>query len=142
MTWIVLVNSSLCRIYFFDRREHKITPIKEIAHPENRNKASDYFTSDKPGHYQSSSTAHGSYEPHTDPKETGIQRFAIEVANELDHARTQNAYKRIVLISPPHMLGLLHEHMNKHVKQLITNEINKDILHLSDHELLSFLKDQ
>jgi protein required for attachment to host cells len=48
----------------------------------------------------------------------------------------------IVLISPPHMLDLLHEHMNKHVKQLITNEINKDILHLSDHKLLSFLKDQ
>lgn len=142
MTWIVLANSSLCRIYLFDQRENKVTLVKEIAHPENRNKASEYFTSDKPGHYKSSSTAHGSYEQHTDPKETGIQRFATEIAHELDHARTQNAYKQLILISPPHMLGLLHEHMSKHVKQLIMNEINKDVVHLTDHELLSFLKEQ
>lgn len=142
MTWIVVTNSNRCRFYLFDSHKKILTFLKELSHPENRHKSGDYFTSDKPGRYHSASTARGSYEPRTDPKESGVQHFSHEIANDLDHARTRNEYEKLILIAPPHMMGLLLEQCNKHVKQLIINEIKKDIVHYTDHELLTFLKDQ
>jgi len=35
---------------------------------------------------------------------------------------------------------LLFQHINKLVKKLVTHNIEKDLMHLPDHELLSFLK--
>lgn len=141
MTWIVSANSNLCRIYSFEPHEKKITLLKTLSHPENREKSGDYFTSDRPGHYQSG-TAHGSYQPHTDPKENGIQHFSREIADTLDHSRAKNEYTKLILIAEPRMMGLLLEHCKKHVKELIVNQIHKDIVHYTDHELLTFLKDQ
>ncbi len=142
MTWIVSANSNLCRIYLFEPHQKKITLLKELSHPENRQKSGDYFTSDKPGHYHSGANARGAYQPHSDPKESSINDFSREIAHELEHARTTNEYKKLILIAEPHMMGLLLEHCNKHVKELIVNEIHKDIVHYTDHELLTFLKDQ
>lgn len=142
MTWIVLANSNLCRIYSFEPHQKKITLLKELSHPENRHKSSDYFTSDKPGHYQTGSMAHGAYQPHTNPKESGINDFSREIAQGLEHARATNEYKKLILIAEPHMMGLLLEHCGKHVQELIVNKIHKDIVHYTDHELLTFLKDQ
>lgn len=141
MTWIVSTNSNLCRIYLFNPHEKKVTLLKELSHPENRQKSGEYLTSDKPGHYQSG-TAHGSYEPHTDPKENGIQHFSREIAEILNHARAKNEYTKLILIADPRMMGKLLENCDKHVKELIVNEIHKDIVHYTDHELLTFLKDQ
>lgn len=141
MTWIVSTNSNLCRIYSFEPNQKKLTLLKTLSHPENRHKSGDYFTSDKPGHYQSG-TAHGSYEPHTDPKKNGIQHFAREITETLNQARTKNEYTKLILIAEPHMMGILLENCDKHIKELIVNEIHKDIVHYTDHELLTFLKDQ
>lgn len=141
MTWIVSTNSNLCRIYIFEPHEKKITLLKELSHPENRQKSSEYLTSDKPGHYQSG-TAHGSYEPHTDPKENGIQQLSREIAETLNHARAKNEYKKLILIADPRMIGKVLEKCDKHVRELIVNEIHKDIVHYTDHELLTFLKDR
>ncbi len=140
MTWIVSTNSNLCRIYLFEPHEKKVTLLKELSHPENRQKSSD-LTSDRSGRYQAGA-AHGSYQPHMDPKESAINDFAREIAQTLEHERSINAYAKLILIAGPHMMGLLLEHCNRHVKELIVNEIHKDIVHYTDHELLTFLKDQ
>lgn len=38
------------------------------------------------------------------------------------------------------MNGLLFQHINNNVKNLVTHNFEKDLLHLADHELLDFLK--
>ena len=139
MTWIVLTNTNNCRIYSLDQERKTVTLLNELNHPENRKKTSEYFTSDKPGSYQGSGMARGTYAHHTVPKATGIRHFAIEISQALDQGRTQNAYKKLILIAPPQMLGLLHDQCNKHVKQIITQEISKDLVHYKDHELLQFI---
>ena len=141
MTWIVAANTNKCCIYHFDKNPKTVSLLKEINHSENRLKKSDYLTSDKPGRYQTDGSAGGTYSPHTDPKAAEVDSFAREIAHELNHGRNVQAYKNLIIITPSHMNGLLHQHLDKHVNELIISEIQKDVMTLSHHELLAFLEE-
>lgn len=140
MIWIITANSNTCRFYHFDKHEATIDLLKELSHPVNKLKKSEYLTSDKPGHYGTNRAGSGSYAPHTDPKEAEIDSFAREIAQELNHSRTTNAYNHLIIVTAPHMNGLISKHLDKHVKELVTKEIQKDVMSLAQHELLSFLE--
>jgi len=138
MTWILTTNTNDCRIYQYEENSKKLTLLKEINHPHNREKASEYLTSDKPGHYQAGSV-HGAYAPHTDPKAVQIDDFARLIAHELNQGRNTNAYSKLIIITPAHMSGLLTQHLDKHVKELVIKTIHKDEMHLNHQELIAFL---
>jgi protein required for attachment to host cells len=141
MILVVTANSNDCRIYHFDKPHANLTLLSEISHPENKLKNSD-LTSDRSGHYQAGGTSgRGAYSPRMDAKEIEIDNFSREIANILNKERNGNEYKKLILIAPSHMSGLLNQHLNKHVKELIVNHIQKDLQHLKTHELLEFLKE-
>lgn len=140
MTWIVTADSASCRIYSYDKNHSKLQLLKELQHPESRLKAGDSLTTDRPGHYQKSKSARGAYSPHMDAKEVELNDFTREIADELDAGRNNHSYEKLILISSPHMHGLLLQHLNNHVKNLVVNNIQKDLQHYSEHELIDFLK--
>ena len=141
MIWVVNTNSNTCHIYHYQKSPAQLTLLKELNHPENKLKKSDFLTSDKPGRYQSDpSHGSGSYSQRTDPKAVAIDDFAREIARELEHGRATNAYDNLIIITPPHMNGLLIQHLDKHVKNLVSHTIQKDLQHLNDKELLALLK--
>lgn len=140
MSWLMVANACSCRIYEFDQHPQRLTLVKEMNHPENRLKKSDYLTSDRPGHYHADPSIRGAYSPHSDPKEIEVSNFAREIAEVLNQGRNMHCYDELILVSPPHMKGLLTKHINKHVKDLIVKEIAKDIVQLPEHELLTFLQ--
>ena len=137
-TWVVIFDSINCRIYHYHKNPEQLTLFKEINHPENHLKDID-LTSDKPGRYSSGTSGHGTYSQPTDPKEIKVDSFSREIAKELDHHRKINAYDKLIIISPPHMNGLLFQHINKHVKDLVTHNLEKDLLHLTNRELMEYL---
>jgi protein required for attachment to host cells len=137
--WVVNTDSNTCRIYQYSKNPTQLTLLKEISHPENKLRDID-LTSDKPGRYKASNSSHGAYSQRTDPKEIKIDDFSREIARELDNGRNTNAYKNLIIIAAPHMNGLLFQHFNKNVKNLVTHNLEKDFIHLADHELLEMLK--
>lgn len=139
-TWVVLADTNSCRIYDYRRRPEHLLLVKEITHPENKLRDVDLI-SDKPGRYVAGDLAHGAYSQASDPKEIHIDNFSREIAKALDHGRATNAYRELIVISAPHMNGLLFQHVNKHVKDLVAHVIEKDVVYLKDRELLDFLED-
>lgn len=137
MIWATVIDSTCCRIFELNNIKH-ISLVKELNHPENRRRDAE-ITSDKPGRYQAGNAGHGAYSQETDPKEILLDNFSREIANELDSGRVQHAYQRLIIIAPPHMSGLLSKHLNKHVDQLVSHRITKDVMHLTEHELLAFI---
>ena len=140
ITWVIVLNSNICRILKYSKKLKHLEPIKELNHPENKLRDID-LTSDKAGRYRSSNLAHGAYTQSTDPKAIKIDNFAREVANELDHSRNNQAYNKLIIIAADHMNGLLNKHINKHVKGLITKniDIEKDLIHQTNQDLLEIL---
>jgi protein required for attachment to host cells len=141
MIWVITANAIACRIYNYKKNPAELILIKEIFHPENRLKKEEFLTSDKPGHYKSSSSNRGAFSPRTDPKEVEIDNFARQIAKEMDAGRKTGAYEKLILMTPPHMEGLIFQHTDKHVKDLVSNNIKKDPQNFSVHELLNCLKE-
>jgi protein required for attachment to host cells len=137
MIWVINSNSNTCRIYQYNKPNAKLALIKEILHPENRLHNYD-LTSDGPGRYRASGGGHGSFVP-SDPKDVHIDNFMRDVARELNTERAKHSFEKLILISPSHTNGLLMQHMDKHVKDLIITTIQKDLLHLNEQDLLSVL---
>src|SRR5579862_2916652 len=138
MKIVVNTNSNICRIYHYNKHPAQLTLLKEINHPENKLKSGD-LTSDRPGHYQGNKSSRGAYSPSMKAKDVEIENFSREIAKELNQERNKNEYDELIVIAPPHMIGLLNQHINKHVANLVINKIEKNLLHLSEHELLEFL---
>lgn len=140
MILVITANSNKCRLYHLNKNKSELVFYKEISHPENKLKSSD-LTSDKSGHYKTTMGNRGAYSPHMDAKDVKIDDFSREIARELNVERNQNTYDHLVLVAPPHIMGLLQQHLDKHVKELIAKDIQKDLLHLSQADLMAFLKD-
>ena len=140
MIFVINTNSNTCKIYHYNKSPAQLTLLKELKHPESRLQDKN-LTSGKPGKYRSDTAGSGgAFTQRTDPKENEIDNFSREIAKEIDHGRIKKDFEKLILIAPPHMTGLLFQHLNKHAKELIINHIQKDLQHLKDHELLDFLK--
>lgn len=138
-TWLVVLNSETCKIYDYHKGQKKLIPIKELHHYQSTLKGRDLIT-DRPGHYQTYSTARGSYTSNESPQEIEFEKFAIEIANTLDVARKSNQCEQLLIIAPPHMTGLINHHMPPQLKKNIKSSIVKDYVNLNDHDLLEMLE--
>ena len=136
MTWIVTANTNQCDIYHY--QPSLLTHLHCITHPENKLKSHELGT-DRPGHYQTSSTARGAYSPHSELHEIKIADFARELAQLLNAAQLKQQYAQLIFIMPAQIEGKILPHLDKQVTEKIQQTIQKNIMHLSEHELLAFL---
>lgn len=138
-TWVIVANSNICQIYTYNKKPGHLSLHKDIQHPESKLKNSE-LTSDKSGQYKARDTTRGNYSPHMDAKEIEMDNFAREIAKILNQERSLNHYNNLILVASARTSGLLFQHMDKNVKELITHHIQKDIVHLANHELIDFIK--
>lgn len=63
----------------------------------------------------------------TDAKAVNDALFAKDVIQHLAKAQSAKAFDRLVLVSGPHMLGLLRAQMNTALKAVLLGELDKDL---------------
>ena len=138
-TWVLVANASRAHLYATERIGEKMICIKDFTHPESRAKGST-LASDRPGHYQSRGMGHGSMGDPADPKYYEANRFAGELATELNAGRKTNNYRKLVLVAGPHFNGLLNTHLNENTRAMVVNYINKDFTDCDERDLPGRLK--
>lgn len=135
ITWIMVANASHAKLFSNEGPKKGLTLVKELLHPESREKASE-LVSDRIGNFAGS----GSYAQPTEPKEVEAERFASEIAQELEHGRVNNAYEKLILVTSSHFMGLLNGRMSQQVRKKISESINKDYTNLPIKELTGHLE--
>jgi len=138
-TWVLVANASKAHLYSTERLGADMSILKEFSHPESRAKGVS-LASDRPGSIQGRGSSMGTRGDSVDPKDFEAERFAEELANELDKGRTTNAYRRLVLVAAPHFQGLLKAHLNGNTSAMVENNINKDFTAYNMRELPARLK--
>jgi protein required for attachment to host cells len=136
VTWIVVANASQARLFENDGPKKGLRLVKEMDHPESREKAAN-LVSDRVGNFQGS----GSYAQPTDPKHHEMDRFALEIANELEGGRVKNAFARLVLVVSSPFIGRINQHLTAQVKNKVSETIEKDYTKLAVKELTGQLGD-
>ena len=139
-TWVLIANASEAHLYATESLGKDMSILKDFAHPESRAKGVT-LASDRPGDSQGHGSVMETRGDPVDPKSYEAERFARELADELDKGRTTNAYRRLVLVASPHFQGLLKAHLNDHTSAMVTNSINKDYTACDISELPMRLKE-
>lgn len=137
-TWILIANASEARI-FQSQTPKEIKLIRQLKHPESREKVINLVSSLAGRYRRPAATATGLYQELTSPKEVEAERFAHELALHLNEGRNQHEYKKLVVIAPAHFQGLLNKVCNSHVKNLIAQTLDKDYTKIKQHDLLHYL---
>jgi protein required for attachment to host cells len=137
-TWIAVANASIARIYVNHGPNKGLQLVKELAHPESREKGAD-LVSDRPGHNAGAGNGHGSFVPATDPKQNEAEHFALELAKELEHGRTTNSYQRLILVLSTPFMGMVKQRLSSHANSLVTDTIEKDYTRATEKELAGHL---
>ncbi|MEW5891105.1 MAG: host attachment protein [Pseudomonadota bacterium] len=135
-TWIVVANASCARVYANHGPKKGLTLIKELEHPESRQKGMDLVT-DRAG---VASVGHGTRQAQVDPKTHEARTFAHELARELYQGRVTAKYDRAILVAPPSFMGLINEKLDNPTAQMVSDRFEKDYTKYNERELAGQLQ--
>lgn len=138
ITWILVANASLARLYANLGPNKGLQLIKELVHPQSRMKNADLVT-DRAGLLQAAS-GHGAREPATPPKLNAARAFAQMLAKELYQGRSSNKFRRAILVAPPAFMGMLNHEMDRNTAQMVTDRLEKDYTKTSEPTLCGRLE--
>ena len=138
ITWILVANASLARLYANLGPNKGLQLIKELVHPQSRMKNADLVT-DRAGLLQAGS-GHGAREPATPPKQNAARSFAQMLAKELYQGRSRNKFGRAILVAPPAFMGMLNATLDGPTAQMITDRLEKDYTKTPEPDLCGHLE--
>lgn len=141
-TWILVADASRARLFSTAGKIAAWSLRREFSHPESSAKGREIM-SDKAGRVQQR-VADGNRSaagPPTSPKETEARHFAHELAATLEKEFGRNAYSRLVLVAPPHFLGILRGCLTSPVAKSVVTTVDKDLTHLNDRDLPDRLRE-
>ncbi|MCK2094779.1 host attachment protein [Thauera aromatica] len=134
ITWILVANASLAKLYANLGPNKGLTLVKELIHPESRQKNAELVT-DRSGAMAANGSGGGSMQPQTLPKQHEAKVFAQQIAQELYQGRAANAFRRAILVAPPAFMGMLNTVIDGPTAQLITDRFEKDYTKTPENEL-------
>ena len=142
--WVLIADASRARLFVENSPKKSFSLLDSFEHPESRARVRD-LTSDAMGRKPAgmarggsgampaagSSSARPGAQPDTDAKTVEAQKFARTLAERLEVGLSAHAYEALVVVAPPHFLGLLKQTLNDEVTKKVELFLNKD---LTQHE--------
>jgi len=124
VNWIVLANARKAKI--FENRG----PGKGLVERRGKTWHADTLSEprDKAGRGHNIAGPGMAAVEQTDPQLQSETRFARDVTEHLLQAFSANEFDRLVIVSGPHMLGLLRANLDDRLRAVTVGEIAKDLL--------------
>ncbi len=142
--WILVSDASRAKLLSAEVREDDWSSVEQFDHPEGRELSREIAPSSPPGRAQQSHATGGSrssLEQHTSPKEAEAERFAHKLSAYLEHAIAERRFDYLVLVAPPHFLGLLKGVLGRQAAKHLRTTVGKDLSMLDAAELRKRLVD-
>ncbi|RWH73074.1 MAG: host attachment protein [Mesorhizobium sp.] len=124
--WIVVADGEKA-LFLENRGDTQYPDLQVVQEMEQANPATREQGSDRPGRSSDGPSVHRSAVEDTDWHRLGKERFADEIAERLYKLAHRGAFKEMVLIAPPQVLGDMRRKLHKEVAEKITVEIPKTL---------------
>lgn len=125
-TWIVVCDSSRARLFSANGKKGAWSLVRTLEHPESRMMDSELAGREQGRQQQSGGFGRPAMEPVTQAKEVEREAFATELGHLLDHEFDVNSYADLVLVAPPHFLGLLRKRLGGKLMKRVIAGLDKD----------------
>lgn len=137
-TWVLVADGANAKIF---EAQEKGRDLEEVYSRAQDAKTTHEIVSDRQGRSDQPGAAHHAVEPRTDPQRHAEHEFARDLCRHLDASAAAEAFDRLVVTAAPRTLGDIREMMTKQVRDRVHAEIDKDLVHLSAHDLARRLAD-
>ena len=129
-TWILIADAAHARILESTGSAHPLVQMPSMTLHADLPRTHD-LGSDRPGRtHESSGPGRHAIEPRTDAHRELKRNFADLVAERLEAAMAAKALDKLVIVSPPAMLGDLRAALARTVTDHIIAEIPRDLVHV------------
>lgn len=133
--WVLVADGARARLFRAQGARGGLVELETWVHPESRLQEQDLVT-DAPGQDRDRGSLQGGgrhgFNEHQSAHDREIESFAREIAQKLAAAHNEGSFGRLVLCAPPRFLGLLREFIPGGVRQLIRDEVAKDLTGIKD----------
>lgn len=138
-TWIVIADSAQADIYKYQGPNNKLAKVKN-GHLEHINQKSQDLVSDDRGRvFSRGGVGRSAMSRTTDPHQHEKHKFALEIKRFLQ--KNNSRFDRLIISSPPKLLGDLRKSIPNNIKSKITAEIDKDLTKVPANDLPDYLED-
>ena len=131
-TRVIVADNARARIFVSHDVLNHLTEQDDFVHSE-AHLTNQELVGDAAG---KSRDPHGSLDPATSPKEHEVRNFAKLLAKHLKDLHNEQHFERLILIAPPHFLGLLRKELPKPLDQLVERTIHKDLTTASVQDII------
>ncbi len=133
-TWILVSDAARARLFESPGNPASLTLLQQWEHPESRYKAGE-LGADRHSTVTTATGIHGGISQQHSPKDIEIEHFARNIVEHLNMHAAKKIFDRLVLVAPPHFLGLLKKLLNGTAQQMLSATVDKDYTHISDHDM-------
>lgn len=142
-TWILV--SDACRAKLFQEQRHEILEFADYIHPQSGSHTDQLISGEagRRGQGTRGGTGDGSrpaLSATMPPKEVEAGRFARELADVLREGLSSHRYSALILVAPPHFLGLLKASLDPQVRKCLIAAHAHDYIGLDSHLLIPKLE--
>lgn len=144
-TWILVADTGRGQLFTTELREHAWQVVKEFEHIAGRESSREIENTSPPGRMQQGDAQGGrrtALEPRTWPKEAEAEHFAQRLVDFLEDAVAKRDYDQLVLVAPPHFLGMLKKMLGQQSAKKLLTSIDKDLSKLPAAEIRERLVDE
>jgi protein required for attachment to host cells len=140
ITWILIADSSRARIFEKNESEKHLREVGDFVNAAGRSEDNELRTDERGRFYGKGEREQGhTNQPAVSPVEHENEMFSHTLANYLDDARNDRRYSRLYLIAAPKFLGLLHGGLKEEVRELVADELAKDISTMNARDVENYL---
>lgn len=139
-TWILIADGKLARVLETTGADKKLTDVFEDTFRGEKGPGREIMA-DRPGRtFDRHGQGRHAMEPRSKPGEIAERKFIAQMVDLLDDAARKGLYDKLILVAPPKALGELRAALPKRLQQMVTAELNKDLVHLPIHDLAGHLE--
>jgi protein required for attachment to host cells len=138
-TWILVADACGARLFMSFDQVRSIHLIQRFTHADSRAMESE-LVSDKQGSARSMVYPGArTMQPHMAQKELEAMHFAQRLNHHLHDAAHHNKFDALVLVAPPHFLGLLRAELSPTLTRLVTTSLAKDLIYMDEKTIQEHL---
>jgi protein required for attachment to host cells len=134
--WIVIADAAGARIFSMSAHERPLVLVRSLENADGRLRTQD-LTTDAGGRV-SKAGAPGTRSA-MGPKTTAHDEAAAQFAHALVGLLQEGTFATFGLVAPPHFLGTLRPLLGKQLEQHLRGTLDRDLVHVADHDLRSHL---
>lgn len=133
--WILIAESSRADLFSMDDKLGELKELDCFVHPASRAHAAE-LTTDTPGQgFDGKGAGQHALSAGKSATEQEAVAFAREMAMMLDRSRIDDKFDQLVVVSPPHFLGLLRKQFSTELTRLTAAEIDKNLVKSTRQEI-------